>query len=348
MPVRHGRHEWLRYSAYGCSGPALNRSAILDIVIHYTGGNTSINSDEDMARLLARINDQYMRDPNRGYSIGYNFGCAYHNGDLWDARGEDLRCAANGCQLVNVPAVAILVPTPNVSAQPSPAQDASLKNIWIPMLKRVFPNAHVHVLGHRDVRTKCNDGGATACPGEPIYSRIKVNYYDTPSVTPPPITPGDDDMKWLLRCSDGTPTQKAQTFAWDGQTLTLINPATVGVGDYIGLYGNSGQILTNFNAATIQAMINTQYNGPIGVTIPGFTMPPVPAWASQASVNNGFAAGAKTTHLQEVEDKVDQVLAKPGGPGGGVTVDEIETILNNSTVQIEHVPGNATIVVNET
>jgi hypothetical protein len=306
-----------------------------------------------MAKLLARINDQYWSDANRGYAIGYNWGCAYHNGDLWNIRDHDIRCGANGCQLVNVPYVAILVPTPNIGAQPSAAQDNALKNQWVPELKAFYPNIEVHVFGHRDVRSRCGDGGATACPGAPIYSKIQANYYDTPGAPPPtPLPNGDDDMKWLVRCTNGTATQNAQTFAWDGQCITHVPLAkAVTVGDFIGLYGNSGQILTNFTAAEIQAMINAAYNGPANAAIPGFVAPPGPA--THAVTVAGFAAGAKelttakTTHVQEVEDKVDRVLANPGGPGGGATVDEIETILGKSTVQVESIPGNAPIVVNE-
>ncbi len=141
-------------------------------------------------------------------------------------------------------------------------------------------------------------------------------------------------MKWLVRCADGSATQKAQTFAWDGQCITHIPVAkALTVGDFIGLYGNSGQVLTNFTAAEIQAMINAAYNGPANAAIPGFVAPPGPATAAVTTA--GFTAGAKQSTLVEVQTAFSKIPTTPGGPGGGMSEEQVKAIVNGTRLQVD-------------
>ena len=183
------------------SGPSQDRSAVKWIVIHYNGGNADLDGpdnifqDEDYARVIARMNDQYWESASRGYALGYNFGCG-PDGDLWEIRGTDIRCGANGCQLNNVPGVAIQVTTTAVTAPPTNAQIHALKNRWVPWLRTQYPRA-LTIVGHRDIRGMCSDDGGTACPGPQLYPLVQQGYFNTPDQSQEedvPITAAEMDQ----------------------------------------------------------------------------------------------------------------------------------------------------------
>ena len=173
----HGREEW-EADGYAVDGPTMDLSALEYVTIHYTGATIDLDGDDDvytaddMVRLL-RDTQAYYVDA-RGYSIGYNSAIGL-DGDEWEARGADFRSAANGCADVNRKGYAILVPTPSPEAAPTGAQVEGIRAAVL----RVRASAaaagnprHLSINGHRDVRPLCGDGGATACPGEPLYSLL--------------------------------------------------------------------------------------------------------------------------------------------------------------------------------
>lgn len=321
MPRRHSRGEWLALSRHGISGPSQDRTAVKNLIIHYTGGNTSIQSDLDMARLLARINDQYWESATRGYAIGYNWGCAYHNGDLWNIRDHDIRCGANGCQLVNVPYVAILVPTPNIHAEASDAQNYALRDQWIPELKAFYPNIQVHVLGHRDVRGRCSDGGGTACPGEPIYSKIRTNWYDRPGTTPPPQPNGDNDMAITIEM-DG------QVWVSDGVTRRQVTPgAAAQYQQALTTVGMFHKVQVNTGTATEQATKRTWA-----------TQIPIVDPTSDDAILKTIDANASKTLISvgpDLKAAVAAIPTTPGTGGGGMSEDQVKEIVNNTRLQVD-------------
>jgi hypothetical protein len=342
----HARWEWLQYSDFGCTGPTpISRFDIEAIIIHYTGGNFNISSttpDETFARQMAAINDQYHRDPNRGYAIGYNWGVA-GPGDRWELRGSDIRCAANGCQAVNRPYVAVLAPTATIGSQPTLLQRDALKNQWIPQLRQIYPNAQVQILGHRDVRPLCGDGGATACPGEPWYSIIRSGELNQPGAPLPPPT-GDTEMAMLLASSDGDATRKATVFSWSGSAITemMVDIDLISLGDATNVLAISpGDPQRAFRrpAAEIQNLINRQWAGPRSATptnLGGYTIPADPSikpvtdgfTSTNTVMANGF--GAVDVDLTRIEDKVDALGA--GGPGGGASKQDFIDVVNKTVV----------------
>jgi hypothetical protein len=190
----HRRAEWLRFSKNPMSGPSQDRSQVVELVIHYNGGNADLDGpdnifqDDDYAKVLAAMNDSYWA--TRGYALGYNFGLG-PDGDLWEIRGVDLRCAANGCQAVNVPGVAIQVTTTAITAPPTAAQVDALKNDWVPWVRRQYPNV-LDVVGHRDVNPRCANPTGTVCPGPQLYPLVQSGYFDSPEDE---LT--DDDKAWI-------------------------------------------------------------------------------------------------------------------------------------------------------
>jgi hypothetical protein len=179
----HKRSEWLPFSSFGMSGPSQDQSAVRQITIHYNGGNSDLDGpdnvfqDKDYARVLAAMNDDYWTNPDRLYALGYNFGCA-PDGDLWEIRGFDIRCAANGCQPVNVPAIAVQITTRFIEAEATAEQLDAVKNHWIPWLRTQYPKANLVINTHASLRSKCPDGGSTPCPGPTIEPLVLGQFFD--------------------------------------------------------------------------------------------------------------------------------------------------------------------------
>ena len=179
----HRRSEWLPFSKFGMSGPSQDQRAVRQITIHYNGGNSDLDGpdnifqDTDYARVLGAMNDDYWTNPKREYALGYNFGCA-PDGDLWEIRGFDIRCAANGCQLVNVPAIAVQLTTRFIEAEATAQQLDAVKNHWIPWLRTQYPKASLVINTHASVRGKCKDGGGTPCPGPTIEPLVLGQFFD--------------------------------------------------------------------------------------------------------------------------------------------------------------------------
>jgi hypothetical protein len=288
------------------SGPSQDKRAVRQIVIHYNGGNADLDGpdnifqDEDYARVLARMNDQYWNDPNRGYALGYNWGCG-PDGDLWEIRGLDIRCGANGCQLVNVPATAIQVTTTAVTAPPTDAQIKALKNQWVPWLRTQYPNALV-IVGHRDVRSKCSDGGATACPGPQLYPLVQQGYFNQPDSGNP--TPSRRRKVFRDLVDEG-----GNRLLSDGQTVRWMRtPDAVSYGQSVAVASGNPGVL-KVTKEDVLAGVYGEYIGP------GY--PKGPALATVASVS------AQTDTLEASAQQIIQTLdeIKAGGGGGGGTVD---------------------------
>jgi hypothetical protein len=116
------RAEWLRYASQPFTGPSFNALLVTQRVMHYNGGNYDIPQGDVQAHLrnIAQSHDWYMTRPGDNYAYGYNWVCI-PTGDLVVIRGLDYRCAANGCGLVNTPAVAMQVVT-DLYGPPTAAQ----------------------------------------------------------------------------------------------------------------------------------------------------------------------------------------------------------------------------------
>lgn len=350
-----GRDRWLRYSSQGMSGPLQDRSAVRKATVHYNGGNAVITFDiEQYLRVVAGMNDGYWS--SRGYALGYNWGLS-PGGHLVFIRGLDIRCAANGCQEVNVPATAVQVLTATPTTDMTPQQADALENVWIPWLRVQYQNRlEVHVIGHRDINPLCPNPTGTICPGVKIYPRIQANVFDAPSLTPPPPT-GDEDMALIIGTKDGTTTQKGHRFAWNGVNISYLGDETqidTGIRGGI-LRGNSadpGKAFRDLTVAEIQKMINEQWSGAPGFSLPGFTVPnhfkPGTDAANTAAKN---AADTLTSVGPDLKKQVTDGFVTTNQniddvpPGGGATLTQIEAALGRQKVKIVTVPGDADVDV---
>ena len=173
----HDRADW-EASGYPVDGPTIDLTDLEYVTIHYTGvtidldGDDDVWTDDDMIRLLRDTQAYYV--DHRGYSIGYNSAIGL-DGDEWEARGYDFRSGANGCTDVNRKGYAILVPTPAPEAEPTVAQVEGTRAAILRVRRAAAAAGNPRLLtinGHRDVRSLCGDGGATACPGDPLVRRI--------------------------------------------------------------------------------------------------------------------------------------------------------------------------------
>lgn len=185
------RAEWVD-PKMPVTGPAQNWAKITHVALHYTAALDLPDGDgdekySDVPVYIRSIQRMYLTDPNRGYSIGYNFVVDY-TGAIWEARGWDIKCAAN--KGANEYTVAILFFVDNQD----PAGDAMIapvRALISDMEKRA--GKILKIQGHYEL-----DGSQTPtqCPGfgmrAQIHSIPSINgsifspRYSPPT-TPPPI-----------------------------------------------------------------------------------------------------------------------------------------------------------------
>jgi hypothetical protein len=154
-------------------------SVLRGFAVHWPGspgrrGDTPSLTDST-AELELERKDHVLR---RGWSdIAYSWACD-QAGRLFDCRGTDYRCAANGDQTVNqrYAAITCLI---GADDTPTPALIEAVQwwrsNVWL----RRWPHA-VGVVGHRDLYS-------TDCPGDRLYQLVKAGTF-----THPPTSGGND------------------------------------------------------------------------------------------------------------------------------------------------------------
>lgn len=149
------------------------------VIIHYTAASTTPESESTVAAYLRRIQRDYAA--NRGYSIGYNW-CVDRHGRVWELRGDDYKCAANGNTTTNNdPAILCLVDAADPANEP---MTAAIQDIVTHCEKQA--GRSLTVKGHRDVR-------ATSCPGDGLYGQVTAGTF-RPTAPEPPT---EDNMQYL-------------------------------------------------------------------------------------------------------------------------------------------------------
>lgn len=185
FPYTHPRADWVN-PLEPVSGPAPFPWVTADrVALHYTAALNLIDGDpgEDWAGIpayLRAIHHDYLTNPARGYSIGYGI-AVDQRGVTWQLRGVTWKNAAN--LNWNHRTLAVLVLVDAADELRPPAVDAVRKIVAWFRSQSPFA-AGVKIVGHRDI-------GATACPGNGVYSQITAGVLE-PLPKPPP--PDGDDM----------------------------------------------------------------------------------------------------------------------------------------------------------
>lgn len=168
------------------TGPAMEAGKVHLLVAHYTAASTI---PADVPAYLRAIQNDYLTDPNRGYSIGYNFAID-QAGLCYQLRGLDIKCAANKG---NTPAVNRNPETIAVLCLVNGAE--AMNAAMLDTFHQLAPWVDQHfgrtldIVGHRDI-------DATACPGDGIYGQLSAGVLDPPAEKPnppevvdPPVAP---------------------------------------------------------------------------------------------------------------------------------------------------------------
>jgi N-acetylmuramoyl-L-alanine amidase-like protein len=165
----HDRTEWQDPAYPVTSSSWMDINALRYITLHYIGvDGVNLSDIPDVLR-----GDQRDYVLNRGYSLGYNSAVS-PDGDEWEIRGFDYRCAANGSQPVNIPSYAIQLMLPNTWSVPTENQIASVRNLVAKIRATAAAagnNDFLEINGHRDLK-------ATACPGDVIYNMIQNGTFE--------------------------------------------------------------------------------------------------------------------------------------------------------------------------
>jgi len=165
----HDRTVW-QDPAYPVSSTVwMNLTALEYITLHYIGADGVDVSD--IPQLLR--NAQYDYVVNRGYSLGYN-SAVDANGEEWEIRGFDYRCAANGNTAVNIPGYAILLPMEHTWSVPSASQIDGVRNVVAAVRSTAMAAGNtdfLEIVGHMDLVP-------TSCPGGDIYALIQSGAFE--------------------------------------------------------------------------------------------------------------------------------------------------------------------------
>jgi hypothetical protein len=179
------RSAW-QTAAQPVTGPAANRSAITDFVVHYPGtdwADLDFDNDDrittaDSVWLLRSMQSIYLRDPKRGYSLGYSF-ADFHGGDLWEIRGLDIRNAANKGRTGqwNPTSISVLVVVDEDDPM-TPAQLSSLYELYDWCCEQLGRELRIRRHG---------EGDATPCPGAGITAQLAAGRPQPPPENGDPI-----------------------------------------------------------------------------------------------------------------------------------------------------------------
>jgi hypothetical protein len=165
----HDRTEWQDPAYPVTSGSWMDLNALSYITLHYIGAD-GVNLS-DIPQFLRNAQLDYV--VNRGYSLGYN-SAVDENGEEWEIRGFDYRCAANGSQATNIPGYSIVLMLPNTWSVPPTAQIDGVRNL-VSKIRATAAAAgnsdFLEINGHRDLKS-------TACPGDPIYTMIQNGTFE--------------------------------------------------------------------------------------------------------------------------------------------------------------------------
>lgn len=175
------------------SGPHPYTST-LAVIVHYTAAESTPENEATVRDYIRRMQRFYVTD--RGYSVGYNW-CVDRHGRVWELRGDDYKCAANGNSTTNLdPAVLCLVNGDDRANEPMIAGVRDVVTHVESMAGR-----SVVIKGHRDVRS-------TNCPGEGLYAQVVEGTFR-------PLPPEGDRVRYMLK----PPPERAGGpwfLRWDG------------------------------------------------------------------------------------------------------------------------------------
>jgi hypothetical protein len=167
------------------TGSVADWSKIDTVVIHYTAAADVPDGDrpDEVAAYLRAIQQDYVTNPNRGYSIGYMFAVDQHGGQ-WQLRGWEYRSAANNGH--NDHTMPILCLVDGDRAATAVAVDA-VRRLVAEGARRA--GRELAIVGHGDI-------GATSCPGVGLAAQVRAGVF-TPVTEPDPVPPTSEDVQMI-------------------------------------------------------------------------------------------------------------------------------------------------------
>lgn len=176
------RADWLAGDPWPDDSPAFPAWPQIDlIIIHWPGTNgvPTTGNPDDVLEFL-RGQQRYSRSA-KGYNLCYSSSVDWL-GRRIEIRGDQYKNAANAPGALNTRSFSVDVLT-NLDGAMTDAQVAGVTDL-ANQIRAAAPGATV--IGHRDGPNYETGATPTACPGDPIYARIRNGDFNQ--------TTGDDDM----------------------------------------------------------------------------------------------------------------------------------------------------------
>ncbi|MEV7584381.1 N-acetylmuramoyl-L-alanine amidase [Streptomyces erythrochromogenes] len=201
--------DLIRRSAYGL--PATSQAAFIASTegtkVHYLGSEYLSRRHDLCDDYVRAIRASHLANKDEGYvDIAYTAAVCEH-GSVYEGRGANRRCGANGTAALNSKHYAVVALVAKAGGGLDTPTDAQLHGIrdaieWL----RAEGEAGDYIGGHRD-------GYATTCPGAPLYDWVKRGA-PRPGGAPTPTTPVVDLSRLISAASvdppkSGTPVSYA-------------------------------------------------------------------------------------------------------------------------------------------
>lgn len=216
--IYHKRTEW-QLPNQPVTGPAMDRNAIVRIVIHYPGGNVS-KPYNTITRLRAEQNTYLHKVP--AYSLGYNW-MIDDIGDVWEVRGFEIKCAAN--EEVNATSVAIQFIVDDQDAA-NEAQIRAARELVAQI--RTWRSVDLPLVTHSSVATHSSN---TPCPGAGLTPQVLNGTFEPLST--PPVTPGKIGRAMIIDYA-------VNTASYTRFVTDFTNISWVFDGQWAGVIGKAG------------------------------------------------------------------------------------------------------------
>lgn len=186
----HNRSEWSR-RASTCTARFVS-SEVEGVAVHWNGPAVTLSPAAQL-----RADEAYHMDAKGGCAIFYNL-CVDQTGDVWEARGIELRGGANGDSSSNRRFVSIcgLI---GVGQAPTSAMYAAFRDA-ISLIRQRYPQA-LAIKTHNDVRPE-----PTACPGPDLTAAVRNGTLEPQDeeldLTPDEAQKLNDVWSWLQQLTE--------------------------------------------------------------------------------------------------------------------------------------------------
>lgn len=210
----HPRTSWQRPSQPVTGHRFPGWARYTDVAIHYTSAAKIPADIDDYHRSMQ---NDYLTDPRRGFSLGYTCSVDQPRGESREIRGLDFMPAATRAANTYAMAILVLVDGNDMASPQACAEVRRIIGRWEQLAGR-----ELRIRGHGEYV-------ATGCPGSGLRAQIAIGEFSprwnpTPVLPPPPpvvvppvvVPPSTEVTKMLTIVGNDDNRNDPRRWVWDG------------------------------------------------------------------------------------------------------------------------------------